>query len=464
MFIGREKELFQMNRLYQQESFQMLVVYGRRRVGKTTLLKEFCKDKPTIFYSASQQNETQNLLRFSEQIFSFYQEDFISPFSDFEKAFQYIGQRQQNEQLVLVLDEFPYLAECNPALISIMQHLIDHQLQNTKLYLILCGSYMGFMEKEVLSAKSPLFGRRTGQLRIKPFDYLTSSQFLNGFSKEEQLMLYGAFGGTPMYLQRIQQNQTLEENIINLILSPVGYLYEETLLLLRQELQQPTIYSTIIEAIASGATKLNEIAVKTGEDSAKCLKYINILCELGITYKETPFSEKEKSRKTLYQISDMMFRFWYRYVSPNRTLLETGAEQIVWKNKVLLDFSTYMGYVFEKVCRDYLLHQNSKGKLPILFTEIGRWWGTDKKNKSQVEIDIIARDKNSYLFGECKWRNDLLDMAVVNSLKEKAKVFGHQQDDAYYIFFSKSGFTQAVLDEAQKNNHLILINLENLFS
>ena len=464
MFIGREKELFQMNRLYQQDCFQMLVVYGRRRVGKTTLLKEFCKEKPTIFYSASQQNEMQNLLKFSEQIFSFYQEDVISPFSDFEKAFQYIGQRQKHDRLVLVLDEFPYLAECNPALLSMIQHLIDHQLQDTKLYIILCGSYMGFMEKEVLSAKSPLFGRRTGQMKLKTFDNLTSSQFMNGFSHEEQLMLYGAFGGTPMYLQRIQGNQTLEENIINLILSPVGYLYEETLLLLRQEVQQPTVYSTIIEAIASGATKLNEIAMKTGEESAKCLKYINILCELGIVYKETPFGEKEKSRKTLYQISDMMFRFWYRYVSPNRTLLETDAEKIVWNQKVLPDFSNYMGYVFEIVCRDYLLHQNSKGNLPFLFTEIGRWWGTDKKTKSQLEIDIIAREKNNYLFCECKWRNDLLDINVVSSLKEKAEAFGHQQENVYYLFFSKSGFTQTVIEEAQKDEHLLLIDLENLYS
>ena len=282
MFIGREKELAELENLYQQNRFQLFVLYGRRRVGKTTLLLEFCKDKETVFYSAEQSNEKMNLDKFSNLVFQHYGETTLEPFSSWENALLYLHNKQTEKPLVLVFDEFPYLAAINPALLSILQHLIDHTLQYGKLFLVLCGSYMGFMEKEVLGAKSPLFGRRTAQLHMKPFDYRTSVKFLEGFSKEEQLTLYGAFGGTAMYLQQISARKSLKENIQNIFLKPTGYLYEEPLLLLRQEVQEPGVYCAIIEAIAGGASKSNEIATKTGEAPAKCLKYIKTLRELGI--------------------------------------------------------------------------------------------------------------------------------------------------------------------------------------
>lgn len=462
MFIGREKELKELNKLYNDDKFQLFVLYGRRRVGKTTLLKEFCKNKKAIFYSAEQSNEKINLEKFSELVFDFFNETTLEPFSSWENALKYINDRQSKERLILVFDEFPYLANHNKAILSVFQHLIDHTLQYGKLFIILCGSYMGFMEKEVLGAKSPLFGRRTAQLHMKSFDYRTSIKFLNGFSNEEKLMLYGAFGGTAMYLQQISQNKTLEENIKDIFLEPTGYLYEEPLLLLRQEVQEPGVYSAIIEAIAGGASKANEIATKTGEDSAKCLKYIKTLNELGIIYKETPFGEKESSRRTLYRISDFMFRFWYRYVSENKTLLETDAQDIVWQRKIMPDYSNYMGLIFESICRDYLLNKNMRGELPILFTEIGRWWGTDSKTHQQVEIDLIAKDKNDFLICECKWKNELLDYGVLENLKKKADVFSANRENTYYVLFSKSGFTQAVIDEAGRDENIILVNLNDI--
>lgn len=464
MFIGREKELAELNRLYAEDRFQLFVIYGRRRVGKTTLLKEFCKDKPAVFYSAEQSNDHSNLLKFSELLFAHYNETTLEAFGSWEKAFLYLSEKQADQSLVLVIDEFPYLADCKPELLSVLQHLIDHKLKDTKLFLILCGSYMGFMEKKVLGSKSPLFGRRTAQLQLKPFDYLTSIQFLGGFSPEEQLMLYGAFGGTALYLQQVQNHPTVEAVITNSILKPTGYLYEEPLLLLRQEVQQPGIYSAIIEAIATGASKANDIAMKTGEESAKCLKYIGALRELGIVRKELPFGEKDSSRKAIYQLSDFMFRFWYRYVARNKTLLETDAQKIVWNKRILPDYSNYMGYVFEIVCKDFLLRQNSLGKLPLLFTEIGRWWGTDRRTHEQVEIDLIGRDRNEYLFAECKWRNELLDLNVLKTLKEKTLVFGGKQDTVYYALFSKSGFTRGVIEEAERDSHVLLYDLTALFS
>lgn len=462
MFIGREKELEEFNKLYNDDKFQLFVLYGRRRVGKTTLLKEFCKSKKAIFYSAEQSNEKINLEKFSELVFNFYNETTLEPFSSWENALKYINDRQSKERLILVFDEFPYLANHNKAILSVFQHLIDHTLQYGKLFIILCGSYMGFMEKEVLGAKSPLFGRRTAQLHMKSFDYSMSIKFLNGFSQEEKLMLYGAFGGTAMYLQKVSQNKTLEENIKDIFLEPTGYLYEEPLLLLRQEVQEPGVYSAIIEAIAGGASKANEIATKTGEASAKCLKYIKTLTELCIIYKETPFGEKDSSRKTLYRISDFMFRFWYRYVSENKTLLETDAQDIVWQRKIMPDYSNYMGLVFESICRDYLLNRNMREELPILFTEMGRWWGTDSKTHQQVEIDLIANDKNDFLICECKWKNELLDYSVLDDLKKKADVFSTNRENTYYVLFSKSGFTQAIINEASRDENIILVNLNDI--
>lgn len=462
MFIGREKELYVMNELYSQNRFQLIVLYGRRRVGKTTFLKEFCKDKKHIFYAAEQSNEKLNLEKFSSMIFEHYKENTLAPFTSWENALMYIHNKQAKEPLVLVFDEFPYLAHINPALLSILQHLIDHLLISGKLFLILCGSYMGFMEKEVLGAKSPLFGRRTAQLHMKPFDYQTSVAFLKDFSKEEKLMLYGAFGGTAMYLQQIRSEKSLKDNIRDIFLKPTGYLYEEPLLLLRQEVQEPGIYCAIIEAIAGGATRSNEIASKTGEEQSKCLKYINTLCDLGILYKEAPFGEKNSSRKTLYHISDFMFRFWYRYVSSNKTLLETDAQEIVWKRKIEPDYNHYMGHVFEIVCRDFLLHQNSLGTLPILFTNIGRFWGTDPKNRQQIEIDLIAQDGNDYLICECKWKNEKLDIHILRELKQKADIFRVNRNKTWFVLFSKSGFTDAVKKEAAQTDNILLYELEDI--
>lgn len=463
MFLGREQELADLEDLYFQDRFQLFILYGRRRVGKTTLLNEFCKDKNTIFYSAEQSNTKLNLDKFSELVFQHYGETSLSPFTTWEKALTYIHQRQGNQRLVLVFDEFPYLVRKNKVLLSTLQHLIDHQLRESKLFIILCGSYMGFMEKEVLGSKSPIFGRRTGQLKLLPFTYETSKRFLDGYKPEDQLKFYGAFGGTALYLSQIQPKQSFEMNIKNAFLRVTAYLYEEPLLLLHQEVQEPGIYSAVIEAIASGYTKSNEIATKIGEEPAKCLKYIHTLCELGILYKETPFGEKETGRKTIYGISDLMFRFWYRYVFANRTLLETGAAEIVWKQKIAPDYSAYMGLVFEQVCRDYLLEQNAQGKLPFLFTTIGRWWGSDPKTRKAAEIDLIANDGNSYLFCECKWHNELTDLSVLKGLQEKADGFCSKRGKTWFILFSKSGFTGAVWEEAERREDIILIDLEKIF-
>ena len=464
MFHGRERELNELNRLYRENRFQLFVLYGRRRVGKTALLKEFCKDKPTVFYSSEISNDKLNLEKFSAQVLRHYGETGLRSFSAWENSLEFIHERQKDEPLVLVFDEFPYLAEKNRAFLSMLQHMIDHRLQSGKVFLVLCGSYVGFMERDVLGAKSPLFGRRTAQLRLKPFDYPESRAFLSGFSPEEQCMFYGALGGIPLYLGKVDGKKTFRDNLVDLFLRPTSSLYEEPIFLLREELQQPGVYNAVIEAIASGASKANEIAGKTGETAAKCLKYIHVLSELGIVSKETPFGEKESSRKTIYNATDFLFRFWYRYVAPNRTLIENDAWQIVWEKKIAPDYSNHMGAVFEQICKEYLLHQNSRGKLPFLFTSIGRWWGSDPKTKTQTEIDLVASDGTEYLICECKWRNEKMKKNALAELRAKAEIFLPAEKKPWLALFSKSGFTDTVRQEAKTYGHVLLFTLDDMIS
>lgn len=464
MFIGRKKELSDLNNLYAQGIFQLFILYGRRRVGKTTLLAEFCKDKDTIFFAAEQDSEKGNLDKFSELIFSHYGETTLSPFLSWDNAITFVDERQGDKPLVLVFDEFPYLAKNNKKILSNLQHLIDHKLQYGKLFIILCGSYMSFMEKEVLGEKSPIFGRRTAQLKLKPFTYDIATQFVSDCTNEQKCEYYGAVGGTAQYLGRLRSDANFEKNISNLFLNNTGYLYEEPRLLLRQEIQEPAIYNAIIEAIACGASKSNEIATKTGEEQAKCLKYIQTLCDLDILYKETPFGEKDSSRKTIYGISDFMFRFWYKYVFNNRSLLETGAAQIVYEKKIKPDYSQYMGLVFERICKEFMEKENVSGSLPILFSSIGRWWGTDVKKKKEVEIDLIAQDGKKYMIGECKWQNEKVDCSVLSDLKGKADVFNSQREETWFVLFSKSGFTKSLLEAAQQDRHILLYDLSKIFA
>ena len=461
-FIGREAELNELNRMYEERRFHLFILYGRRRVGKTTLLAEFCRDKPSVFYSAEQSNDKLNLEKFSAQIFEFCGEATLSPFTSWTKAITWLVGRQGQQPFVLVLDEFPYLARRNPALLSELQHLIDHQLKASRMFFVLCGSYMGFMEKEILSAKSPLFGRRTGQLHMKSLDYSTSLRFLEGFEPQEQLQLYAAFGGTPLYLEQVRREDSFEQNIRNSFLKATSYLYEEPLLLLRQEVQEPGIYNAVIEAIAGGASHANEIATRIGEESAKCLKYIQILCELGILCRETPFGEKANSRKSIYRIADPMFRFWYRYVFRYRSLIESGAADAVWRKRIEPDYANYMGLAFEQICMQYLQQCNARGELPVLCTQFGRWWGTNPQTRRQEEIDIVAGDGKDHLFCECKWRASPADLSVLQDLQRKAEVSRICRGGTWYVLFSKSGFTQPLREQAQHDRHLMLVSLEAL--
>lgn len=464
MILGRDKELKLMNDLYDKGGFQLLLLYGRRRIGKTTLITEFIKNKRNIFFSAEQDTKENNMNKFSKIVFDYFNVSNLENFKTFDNLILYIIERIGNEKLVLVIDELPYFCKYYKSLLSSLQHIIDHKLKKTNIYLILCGSYMSFMENEVLGEKSPIFGRRTAQMKLKELDYLDASLFFKKKNAIEKSEIYGALGGTALYLSLYNNELPFKENINDLYLKSIGYLYEEAKILLKQEIEEPYTYNAIIEAIAHGYTKANEIATKIGEETSKCIKYINTLIGLGLIIKETPFDEKENNRKTIYQISDLMFRFWYRYVFSNHSLIEQDGGKVVYEKIIMPTYTDYMGHVFEKICIQYLNRANILGNLPFIFTKIGRWWGSDKKTRKQVEIDIVASDGNkNYLFCECKWTNEKVGESVLKELEYNSNIFNDSIVNKKYILFSKSGCTESLIKESRKREDLILVSVDNIY-
>ena len=457
LFYGRDYELKKLNEMYASDKFECAIMYGRRRVGKTTLIKEFIKDKKAVYFVAREATGTINIKVFSSDVYSVTEKALAgnAAFEDWEKAFDYIYKIAKDERFILAIDEYPYLAQGFRPVSSILQANIDHKFKNSKLFLILCGSSMSFMEYQVLGYKSPLYGRRTAQFKIMPFSYFDSLPFLSGFTKQETAVLYGITGGIPEYLSRINSRKSLRENIIDLFLKPAGHLYEEPENLLKQELREPSTYNGIIEAISGGASKLNEIATKCGLESNKCAKYLRSLIALGIVKKEIPVTEKS-SKKSIYLLDDYMFRFWYRFVFPHMSIITSGLGEQVYDVEVEPQLNAYMGLVFEEICKQYIIRQIKENNFPFMISKIGRWWGNNPKLKRQEEIDILAFRDGNAAFGECKWTNAPVDIDVLNDLREQSKLFKYTSN--YFYLFSKSGFTARLEKKAAEDENVKLID------
>lgn len=455
MFIGRQHELSSLNRLYSSDKFEFAVIYGRRRVGKTALINHFIKDKPTIYFMGVESNAKQNLSNLSNNIMEFSTGiNTNTTFHNFQDALEYVFLLAQKQRLILVIDEYPYVARSSRSLASTLQMLIDKYKDNSKLMLIICGSSMSYMEDNVLAYKAPLYGRRTAQLKIKPFTFNEVCQYLPNFSAQDQALAYGIVGGTPQYLLQLDDKISIKENIKRLFLDANSILFEEPENLLKQEVREPYLYNAIITAIATGSSRLSEISSKVGEESNVCAGYLKNLLSLGIICRETPYGEKI-SRKSIYAIDDNMFRFWYRFVPENISLIVRGAQEVAYK-RIEPFLTDYMGKIFEDICQEYLWHLLINGQAPINFTDVGRWWGNDKTLRQQTEIDIMAtQDNDTALFGECKWKNEKVDVSVLELLQHRSQLFNYKNKILY--LFSKSGFTKGCIELAEQSGNVKLI-------
>lgn len=460
MFIGRERELNALERLYQSNKFEFAVIYGRRRVGKTALINKFIDDKNAIYFMGVESNAKQNLENLSKSIMEYVSGTEIdSIFSSFQSALEYVFKLSEKERIILAIDEYPYVARSSKSLASTLQLLIDKYKDKSKLMLILCGSSMSYMEDHVLAYKAPLYGRRTAQMKLVPFDFEETCRYFKNFSDEDKALIYGVVGGTPQYLLQIDDNLSVEENIKNTFLNPVSFLYEEPINLLKQEVREPAIYTAVIAAVATGASRMSEISGKVGEDTNVCSMYLKNLINLGIVQKETPYGEKA-SRKSVYSIEDNMFRFWYRFVFENNSIIARGAADLVYK-RIEPQLSDYMGKVFEEICRQYLWKQLLSGNCPVEFASLGRWWGNNPKEKRQEEIDIMGeQDKNTALFAECKWTNEKVDLVVLETLAKRSELFNYKSK--HYYLFSKSGFTKGCVDKANEMGNVTLVEYSDM--
>ena len=467
MFINRHQELAALERMFQSEIAELFVLYGRRRVGKTELLLQFCKNKRSIYFLASQLKERDHLQQLVEIARHVINDPLLQSlaFNDWESALIYFAQQAQEERLVLVLDEFQYLCEDNAALPSLIQRFWDLHGKNSKLLLILCGSQVSFMEREVLAERSPLYGRRTGQLRLMPLSYRDSGYFFSEYPAKEKLIAYGVLGGIPAYLNQFAlrssnySQRMLEQHIKSELLTPQGYLFDEVNFLLRTELREPRTYASLLHAIAGGATRLNEISQRVGLSPTDVNKYLNVLRELELVKRETRVTERapQKSKRGLYKIEDNYVKFWFRFVLPNRSLIESGNIDLVYQQMIIPYLSQYMGEIFEGICRQYIRYYWQE-KLKVAPKKIGGYW------ESNLEIDILTENVDgSHWFGECKWWNAPVGENVLNHLIENAsKVPNQWQRNPRYILFSANGFTDALKQRAEKEE-VFLIETNDLF-
>lgn len=465
MFIGRNQELTALNKLYQEDSFQFAVIYGRRRIGKTSLINQFLKGKQAIYFTGLEENALENLARFSDAIHAFEDPSYLDGpnFASFEQAFKYLVHlSEKNDRLILVIDEFPYLAKAYPPISSMLQSYIDHYFKQNKLFIILCGSSMSFMEKQVLGYKSPLYGRRTAQFKLKPFSLHDAEEFFPQLNKEEVFELNAITGGIPLYLSFMSPEKSLRDNIKDNFLTTSAMLYAEPMSLLNQELREPASYSSIISAIAAGASRLSEISTKTGIASGALSPYLDNLIDLGIVEKRVPVTEidKARSRKTIYAIKDGMFRFWYTFVGKRVSFIERGITGPI-LDYILKQLPHFMGPEFEKLSQEYLWSKLFDPELvPEPFVNLGNWWGPDPKEKKQVEMDIVGFDDqklNGY-FGECKWKNEPISADILETLIYRSSPFPSPKKN--YYLFSKTGFTDKCRHLArQVDCHLITFNM-----
>ncbi|UPV73949.1 ATP-binding protein [Halorussus limi] len=454
-FYDREAELDTLTAAVETPGADFIVVYGRRRVGKTELLKEFCANRPHIYFLAAQEAEHRQREKFLDQIADHFDER-VPRIDGWDEAFEYLGEQLQREDLVVVIDEFPYLVAENDSLPSYVQAFVDQELDGTDSMLVLCGSSVSTMESEILGHESPLYGRRTAQLDVTPFSFQQARAVIS-YDIQDAIRSYAVTGGTPMYLTLFDYTQSLAANIQSHVLSPSAVLYNEPEFLLRTELRSPARYMSILEAVALGHTTPNEISGATGIDSGPLSKYLQTLRRLRLVKRDVPVTASgKKSKRSRYRVADEFLRFWFRYVEPNRSSIEEAPE-IVYDGTIEPDLPIHVATTFEDVCQEAVWEGIRRGTFDP-YSEVGRWW------YGEEEIDIVglAPNDDRVLLAECKWTTEPVGEDLVQSLRAKAENvrWGPPDRNERFALFSKSGFVDGL--EAQLDDSWSLFSVADL--
>ena len=466
-FYNRKRELALLDKLFARPGGQMFVLYGRRRVGKTALLGHWLETRkhPALFWTADRTSATAQLRSFSRALRSHTNpsqpvpDDFT--YGNWESALDEVARLAQSGRVVVVLDEFTYLIESEPALPSILQRLWDHQLKHSNLALVLTGSHAGMIEREVLTYRSPLYNRATSSLHLQPMSFGVLPVFLPKYSAEERAAVYACVGGVPQYLELFDTNLPVKENIEDMLTNQM--IVDDAGALLRDQLGDPRNYVAVVEAIASGFTRMSEIAKMAGLPLSNISKYLDVLQHLSVIARQVPatVSKPEQSKQGRYQIIDHYLRFYYRFIAPSRSEVERGRIKQVSQN-IQKHLSEFVGtYVFEEISREWVSAQADSGRLPFVPRRVGSFWGS---GKPQIDVVAINEDEHALLLGECKWTAEPIRKHVVEGLLARAPQVIPEPVERWqvtYALFSRSGFTDEAR-QAMKGHKCLWVSLDQL--
>ncbi|MDD2481818.1 MAG: ATP-binding protein [Lutispora sp.] len=457
-FIDREKELEFLNSQYNSNGASLVILYGRRRIGKTTLIAEFMKNKQGLYFLASEESEAQNRTAFKDMAADYIGSELLKNASidKWDFIFKALLDYKTVDKKLIVMDEFQYLGKSNLAFPSIFQRIWDTMLKDANVMIILCGSLVSMMESQTLNYNSPLYGRRTGQIKLKQIPFRHYHEFFPGKSRKELIEYYSITGGVPKYIELFYDSNDVYSGIRKNVLNKASFLYEEPSYLLQHEVAEIGSYFSIIKTIAAGNHKLSKIAGSLELKQTGLTKYLKTLINLDILEREVPITEDtpEKSKRGLYNIKDNFINFWFKFIYPNLSYIERGNEELVY-NKIknnLID--NHISYVYEEVCMEEMWQMSGDGKWSFHLDKVGRWWNNN------TEIDIVALDTtdNNIIFGECKYWGNKVDTDVFYSLEEKSKEVDWKRNDRHewYVLFSINGFTDEMIKLADRRKDILL--------
>ncbi|MDR2088103.1 MAG: ATP-binding protein [Clostridiales Family XIII bacterium] len=456
-FTNRTDDLAFLQSEYDRPNASLVVLYGRRRVGKTALISAFGRDKNMLYFLATEESEAVNRSRFKDLAAEYTNNALLknAAVDDWALIFDAILQYESGLRKLIVFDEFQYIGKSNPAFPSIFQRIWEN-LKDRNVMVILCGSLISLMEAQTLAYDSPLYGRRTGQIKLKPIPFRHYHEFYRGKSERALIEYYSVTGGVPKYIELFRDERDIWTAIEKHVLSTRSFLYEEPIFLLQSEVSEIGSYFSLIRTIAAGNQKMSAIASAMGVKQTGLTKYIQTLIDLDILERQLPVTEDKphKSKRGLYRIKDNFIAFWFKFVYPERASIETGhAERAA--SRIREGFvSRHVAYVYEDICRQRVWQLAAEGSLPFRPSRVGRWWDGSR------EIDIVASDDagGEMLFGECKYTDGPMDTDLFYRLREKKKAVrpdGAPQR-AYFAFFSIGGYTRQMKDLAADEKDVFL--------
>lgn len=457
-FYGRENQKKWIHRIFQSDRQETILIYGRRRIGKSELIKQCLRESEirSIYFECKQTTEMNNVESLSEIVSERYGYPRLA-FSGIESLLKFLYEKAGSEKLVLVLDEYPYLRETVRGMDSILQALIDGNREASGMKLILCGSFVDTM-KGLLSGQNPLFGRVDLTIDLKPMDYYESEPFYAGFSDEDKVRLYSVFGGVPYYNRLIDPEETVRENIVRLIASPGARLENEVSMYLNSEISKITNANEVFETLAKGVSRYKDILDKSHVSSGPTLvDVLEKLMRMEVVKREAPINDENNRRKAGYYISDNLSLFYYKYIFGNISRMSVMDVDIFCERYIWEDFETkYVPRAFEEICRQYLVRRNRSGRMEEPFDKIGKYYYDDPVNRRNGAFDIVTLDRRGYIFYEAKFRKEPVTDRMIQEEIMQVKKAG--LDCYQYGFISRGGF------RCGKYEDVVLIDLKDLWS